>query len=221
MATVDVRGDIVSNDDRWIYDWLEWDATSPKDIKTALDNLPPGEKLTVLVNSGGGSVIAGQEIYSMLKGRNDVEIQIQSIAGSAASVIAMANRSEISPVAMIMIHNVFMSGASGDYHDMQKNAEILKQMNTALASSYVSKTGKSQEEILKLMDHETWLTANQALEMGFVDAISQSVPVMTNGIMGMRLTDEIRKKVQDEKAARDYLEKEKKNLLEDLDLYGV
>ena len=104
---------------------------------------------------------------------------------------------------------------------MQKNAEILKQMNTALASSYVSKTGKSQEEILKLMDHETWLTANQALEMGFVDAISQSVPVMTNGIMGMRLTDEIRKKVQDEKAARDYLEKEKKNLLEDLDLYGV
>lgn len=221
MATVDVRGDIVSNDDRWIYDWLEWDATSPKDIKTALDNLPPGEKLTVLVNSGGGSVIAGQEIYSMLKGRNDVEIQIQSMAGSAASVIAMANRSEISPVAMIMIHNVSMSGASGDYHDMQKNAEILKQMNTALASSYVSKTGKSQEEILKLMDHETWLTANQALEMGFVDAISQSVPVMTNGIMGMRLTDEIRKKVQDEKAARDYLEKEKKNLLEDLDLYGV
>ena len=221
MATVDVRGDIVSNDDRWIYDWLEWDATSPKDIKTALDNLPPGEKLTVLVNSGGGSVMAGQEIYSMLKGRNDVEIQIQSMAGSAASVIAMANRSEISPVAMIMIHNVSMSGASGDYHDMQKNAEILKQMNTALASSYVSKTGKSQEEILKLMDHETWLTANQALEMGFVDAISQSVPVMTNGIMGMRLTDEIRKKVQDEKAARDHLEKEKKNLLEDLDLYGV
>lgn len=221
MATVDVRGDIVSNDDRWIYDWLEWDATSPKDIKTALDNLPPGEKLTVLVNSGGGSVMAGQEIYSMLKGRNDVEIQIQSMAGSAASVIAMANRSEISPVAMIMIHNVSMSGASGDYHDMQKNAEILKQMNTALASSYVSKTGKSQEEILKLMDHETWLTANQALEMGFVDAISQSAPVMTNGIMGMRLTDEIRKKVQDEKAARDHLEKEKKNLLEDLDLYGV
>lgn len=221
MATVDVRGDIVSNDDRWIYDWLEWDATSPKDIKTALDNLPPGEKLTVLVNSGGGSVIAGQEIYSMLKGRNDVEIQIQSMAGSAASVIAMANRSEISPVAMIMIHNVSMSGASGDYHDMQKNAEILKQMNTALASSYVSKTGKSQEEILKLMDRETWLTANQALEMGFVDAISQSAPVITNGIMGMRLTDEIRKKVQDEKAARDHLEKEKKNLLEDLDLYGV
>lgn len=96
--------------------------------------------------------MAAQEIYSMLHGRQDVEIQIQSMAGSAASVIAMANRSEISPVAMLMIHNVSMSGASGDYHAMQKNAEILKQMNAALASAYVAKTGKTEEEILKMMD---------------------------------------------------------------------
>lgn len=221
MATVDVRGDIIANDDKWIYDWLDWEATSPGDIKAALDNLETGEMLTVLINSGGGSVMAGQEIYSMLRGRDDVEICIQSMAGSAASVIAMANRSEISPVAMIMIHNVSMGGASGDYHDMQKNAEILKQMNTALASSYVAKTGKSEEEILKLMDRETWLTANQALEMGFVDSISQSAPVLTNGITGMRLTDEIRKRVQAEKAAKDCLEAEKQELLDDLDLYGV
>lgn len=221
MATVDVRGDIIANDDKWIYDWLDWEATSPGDIKAALDNLENGETLTVLVNSGGGSVMAGQEIYSMLRGRDDVEICIQSMAGSAASVIAMANRSEISPVAMIMIHNVSMGGASGDYHDMQKNAEILKQMNVALASSYVAKTGKSEEEILKLMDRETWLTANQALEMGFVDSISQSAPVLTNGITGMRLTDEIRKKVQAEKMARDRLETEKQELLDDLDQYGI
>lgn len=221
MATVDIRGDIISNDDKWIYEWMDWESTSPGDIKTALDKLEPGETLTVLVNSGGGSVMAGQEIYSILRGRNDVEIQIQSMAGSAASVIAMANRSEISPVAMIMIHNVSMSGASGDYHDMQKNAEILKQMNAALSAAYAAKTGKSEDEILKLMDRETWITANQALEMGFVDSISHSAPVMTNGIAGMRLTDEIRKKVQAEKAARDNLEEEKQKLLDDLDLYGV
>lgn len=165
--------------------------------------------------------MAGQEIYSILRGRNDVEIHIQSMAGSAASVIAMANRSEISPVAMIMIHNVSMSGASGDYHDMQKNAEILKQMNAALAAAYAAKTGKTEDEILKLMDRETWITANQALEMGFVDSISSNTPIMTNGIAGMRLTDEIRKKVQAEKAARDHLEEEKLKLLDDLDLYGV
>lgn len=168
---INVSGDIISNDDKWIYDWLEWDSTCPNDIKNALATKPENEKLTVLVNSGGGSVMAGQEIYSLLCGRSDVEIKVQSLAGSAASVIAMANHCEISPVAMIMIHNVSMSGASGDYHDMQKNTEILRQMNAALASAYTAKTGKSQEEILKLMDRETWLTANQALEMGFVDGI--------------------------------------------------
>lgn len=219
MAEIDVRGDIVTNDDKWIYDWLEWDATSPRDIRNALDSKAAGEELTVRINSGGGSVMAGQEIYSMLTGRSDVKIKIESMAGSAASVIAMANRSEISPVAMIMIHNVSMYGASGDYHDMRKNAEILQQMNAALAGAYTKKTGKDKDEILKLMDRETWLTANQALEMGFVDAIMQEdMPQITNNLTGCRLTDEIRQKVMNEKAAA---EKEKKELIEDLDLYGI
>lgn len=222
MAEIDVRGDIVSNDDKWIYDWLEWDATSPRDIENALADLKNGDTLTVFINSGGGSVMAGQEIFSMLYSRPDVEIKIQSMAGSAASVIAMANKSEISPVAMIMIHNVSMSGASGDYHDMQKNSEILKQMNAALASSYVAKTGKTEEEILKLMDRETWLTANQALEMGFVDAISEAAPVtLTNQICGMRLTDEIRKRVIAEQEQKQKAEMEAKEILSDLDRYGV
>ena len=222
MAVIDIRGDVVSNDDKWIYDWLDWEATSPKQIREALDGLEKGDTLTVLINSGGGSVMAGQEIYSMLHGRGDVEIKIESMAGSAASVIAMANRSAISPVAMIMIHNVAMSGASGDYHDMQKNAEILRQMNSALASSYVEKTGKSEEEILKLMDRETWLTANQALEIGFVDEIIHDERIMmTNQVLGMRLTDEIRQKVIAEKGEQESIENEKKNLLSDLDLYGV
>ncbi|ODR42197.1 hypothetical protein BEI59_32175 [Eisenbergiella tayi] len=216
-----MRGDIIPNDDRWIYDWMDWEATSPADIKAAIDGLKQGETLTVLINSGGGSVMAAQEIYSMLHGRQDVEIQIQSMAGSAASVIAMANRSEISPVAMLMIHNVSMSGASGDYHAMQKNAEILKQMNAALASAYVAKTGKTEEEILKMMDRETWINANQALEFGFVDAIAQDNAVMVNAAAGMRLTDEIRQQVMAEKHARDQAEEEKKQLLSDLDLYGI
>ena len=115
---IDVRGDIISNDDKWIYDWLDWDSTCPDDIRNAIASLQPGETLMVNINSGGGSVMAGQEIYSILAGRSDVEINIQSLAGSAASVIAMANTCKMSPVATIMIHNVSMSGASGDYHDM-------------------------------------------------------------------------------------------------------
>lgn len=221
MAEINIKGDIISNDDKWIYDWLAWDSTSPDDVRAALETKPEGEKLTVLINSGGGSVFAGDEIYSMLHDRDDVEIKIQSLAGSAASVIAMANHSEISPVAMLMIHNVSMSGASGDYHDMKKNAEILQRMNEALAASYVAKTGKDQDEILKLMDKETWLTANQALELGFVDAIEGESEQFVAAISGMRLTDEIRQRVIAEKAQAEKIEEQKTNILKDLDSYGI
>ena len=219
MAEIDVRGDIISNDDKWIYDWLKWDSTCPADIRGALDSKPENERLTVRINSGGGSVLAGQEIYSMLFGRDDVDIDIQSMAGSAASVIAMANRSEISPVAMIMIHNVSMYGAAGDYHDMQKNAEILKQMNSALAQAYVAKTGKAEEEILKLMDRETWITANHALEMGFVDKImeTEAKKAVASGF-GIRLTKTDMERATREMAAA---EERKKDITKDLILFGV
>ena len=218
---IDVRGDIVVNDDKWIYDWMEWDSTCPDDVKSALQTMPAGEKLVVNINSGGGSVMAGQEIYSLLHGRQDVEIHIQSLAGSAASVIAMANTCKMSPVATIMIHNVSMSGASGDYHDMQKNAEILKTMNSALAEAYVAKTGKTKDEILKMMDKETWITAGQALEMGFIDEVEELQTQITNSIYGIRLTEEIRQQVTKEKELQNKKEQLKKELLNDLDKYGV
>ena len=123
---------------------------------------------------------------------------------------------------MIMVHNVSMVVASGDYHDMKKNAEILQEMNKALASAYVGKTGMEQDEILKLMDRETWLTANQAFEMGFVDAITDAEqPAMVANIFGLRLTDDVRQRVMAEKAAAEKLEAEKQELLKDLDKFGV
>lgn len=220
MAVINIRGDIVGNDDKWIYDWFGMEATCPKDVKDILEAAEAEEPIEVLVNSGGGSVFAGQEMYSALKGNGRVTIKIQSMAGSAAGVVAMAGHCEISPVAMIMIHNVSMSGASGDYHEMQKNAEILKQMNAAMASAYTEKSGRPLEEILKLMDRETWLTANQCLEYGFVDAITsdRQEGILTNSYSGMWLTDELRKRAMEERAQA---EKQKKELLEDLDFYGI
>lgn len=221
MARIDVRGDIIGNEDKWIYDYLEWDATCPNDIRHALSDKPDGECLTVSINSGGGSVMAGQEIYSLLHGREDVEIEIQSLAGSAAAVVAMANKNKISPVAVIMIHNASVSGASGDYHDMQKNAEMLRQINSALASAFARKTGKTEDEILKLMDRETWITANQAIEMGFADEIMKENVSYTNAVTGMRLTDDIRRRVLSEKEESGKQEIRKKNILDDLDSFGV
>ena len=218
---IDVRGDIISNDDKWIYQWLDWDSTCPNDVKNAIEALLPGESLVVNINSGGGSVMAGQEIYSMLHGRKDVVINIQSLAGSAASVIAMANTCRMSPIATIMIHNVSMRGATGDYHDMQKNAEILKTMNEALAEAYVRKTGKSKEEILKMMDRETWITAEKALEQGFVDEVKESGHQYLNTVEGVRLTEEIRNKVIKEKENQDKEKKLKEELLNNLDDFGI
>lgn len=220
MATINIRGDIVGNDDKWIYEWFDMDATCPRDVKDILEVTEENESIEVLINSGGGSVMAGQEIYSALKGDSRVTIKIQSMAGSAAGVVAMAGHCLISPVAMIMIHNVSMSGVSGDYHDMQKNAEILKQMNAAMASAYAEKSGRPLDEILRMMDRETWLTANQCLEYQFVDGIltEQQPGILTNAYSGMWLTDEIRQKAVKE---REEKEKERNELLEDLDLYGI
>ncbi len=214
MAVVKIKGDIVPNDDKWIYDWMGWEATCPADIESVIVGMSPGEELEVYINSGGGSVLAGQEIYTMLKRRNDVVIEIQSMAGSAAGIIAMAGKNRISPVGVIMIHNVSINGASGDYHAMEKNVEMLKQMNAAMASAYTEKSGMELKEVLKLMDRETWLTANQCLEYGFVDEIMTDRVSFTNAVQGMRLTEEIRKQVMEEK-------NKKEELLKDLDMYGV
>lgn len=221
MAVLEIKGCIVSNDDKWLYDWVGWDSTCPADVERTIAGMAEGETLEVFINSGGGSVSAGQEIYTRLKSRENVQIEIQSIAGSAASIIAMAGKSKISPVGIIMVHNVSIHGASGDYHDMQKNAEILKELNAALAAAYTEKTGMSQEEALKLMDRETWLTAQKCLELGFVDEIMEGNKRFTNALWGMELTEEMKHKIISEKAEAEKKDKMKQEILGNLDLYGV
>lgn len=223
MKTAQIRGDIINNDTKWIYDWLEWESTCPKDIKTAIDSLEPGEELRVIVNSGGGDVYAGQEIYTLLRKCRNSVAEIDSMAGSAAGVAAMgAGRVLISPVGMIMIHNVTGSGyTSGDYHLYEKRANALKELNAALARSYSEKSGKPVEEILQIMDKETWLTANQAVEMGFADETMGNSMQVTNAYAGLRLTEEVRQRVIREKAEADKNRELKNEILGDLELYGV
>lgn len=168
--TIDIRGVIVPDDDQWIYDWFEITATCPRLIRQALADAN-GEDLEVLINSGGGDVWSGQEIYTILRSyAGKVLIKIQSMAASAAAVIAMAGESEISPVAQLMIHNV-RGGARGDHNDMTHAAGILENSDSALARAFVDKTSKPESEILALMEQETWFTAEQAVKEGFVDRV--------------------------------------------------
>lgn len=182
MRKIEVKGTIVRNADKWIYEWFGMDATCPKDVNAAISEAN-GEPLLVEINSGGGDVFAGSEIYTALKAyAGTVEINIVGLAASAASVIAQAGHSRISPTALFMVHNV--SGyATGDFHDMQQEAEILQTANKAVAAAYLEKTGKSMEELLGIMDAETWMDAQKAVEYGFVDEVMfASAPTLTNGI---------------------------------------
>lgn len=230
MKTINVNGDIICTDMKWIYDWLEYESCCPADVKNVIAELTDeNEELKVIINSPGGDVQAGQEIYSILKGvKNHVTIEVQSMAASAASMVAMAGDTvRMSPVSLLMIHNA-STCTSGDYRDMQHTADVLRTVNTAIMQAYIAKTCKTAEELKVMMDKETWLTANQCLENGFADEIikDEKPGIITNAMIGrLSVTDEMIARVKAEKAAKDAAdaaaEAEKAAILNDLDMYGV
>ena len=182
MKKIEVKGTIVRNADKWIYEWFGMDATCPKDVNAAISEAN-GEPLLVEINSGGGDVFAGSEIYTALKAyAGTVEINIVGLAARAASVIAQAGHSKISPTALFMVHNV--SGyATGDCNALAHEAEVLQTANKAVAAAYLEKTGKTMEELLGIMDAETWMDAQKAVVYGFVDEVMfASAPTLTNVI---------------------------------------
>mgnify|MGYP000986543908 CR=1 FL=1 len=168
---INIKGVIIPNDYKWIYDWFEIESTCPNDVNSQLEGLT-SEELDVIINSGGGDVYSGSEIYTTIKDyKGNVTSKIVGIAASAASVIAMAgDKVMISPTAQIMIHNV-SSAARGDYRVFEHESEVLKNYNKSIANAYILKSGMSQDELLDLMDKETWLNAQQAKEKKLVDEI--------------------------------------------------
>lgn len=216
---IKINGDIIGNDWKQVYDWFGIEATCPADVSGAISAIPEGEKLEVKINSGGGDAIAGQEIYSMLRKCQDVEIEIESLAASAASIIAMAGHCSISPVGMIMIHNV-STGAWGNHKVLEKEADTLRQWDAALATAYVKKTGKPLEEVLRMMEKETWLTAERALELGFVDEISGPAEAKAAAVGNFRVTPDMMRQYQEAMNAKAEREAEKQKLLNELANYG-
>ena len=196
---IDVKGSIIPTDDKWIYDWFEMESTSPKDVNTALEKAN-GQDVDVYINSGGGDIFAGSEIYSAFKGyKGQVNIHVVGVAASAASVIALAGKSDISPTAMIMVHNV-SGGAEGDYHTMDKTSDVLQTANKAIAAAYITKTGMSEKDVLAMMDKETWLTAQQAVDKGLIDAVAFSTVQLTasynSGMLPKSVIDKIRNTIK-------------------------
>lgn len=149
--------------------WLEDDVT-PKIFK---DELESGEgDITLWLNSPGGDVFAAAQIYNMLMDyKGAVTVKIDGLAASAASVIAMAGTEVLmSPVSQIMIHNP-ATIAIGDTEEMSKAVKMLEEIKESIINAYELKTNLSRVKISKMMDAESWMNANKAVELGFADGI--------------------------------------------------
>ena len=151
--------------------WFDDDVT-PKLFKDEL-NSGTGD-ITVWINSPGGDCVAAAQIYNMLMDyKGSVTVKIDGIAASAASVIAMAGTKVlVSPVSMLMIHNP-MTVAFGNSAEMQKAIDMLASVKDSILNAYEIKTGLSRTKLSHLMDAETWMDANKAIELGFADEIMQ------------------------------------------------
>ena len=162
-AVLVLNGEI--SDETWFGDEV-----TPKLFKSELDKCQ-GD-IAVWINSPGGDVFAAAQIYNMLMDYpHNVTVKIDGLAASAASVIAMAGTEvQMSPVAMMMIHNP-MTVAIGDSAEMQKAISMLDEVKESIMNAYEIKTGLTRARISHLMDAESWVNAKKAVELGFADTI--------------------------------------------------
>lgn len=152
-----------------------WDDVTSKQFAEDLKAVEDAVKINVRINSPGGDVFAGQAIYSMLKRcKSEVIVYIDGLAASIASIVAMSGDKIIMPKnAMMMIHKPWTITA-GNANDMREEADTLDKIEESIISVYTDKTGLSAEEIKTLLEDETWLTASDALEKGFIDEIEET-----------------------------------------------
>lgn len=154
------------------------DEVTPKQFKEDLDALGDIDTLNVFINSPGGDVFAGQAIYSMLKRHKaTVNVYIDGLAASIASLITMAGDKVIMPQnAMMMVHNPWTI-AVGNATDFRKMADDMDKIRDSMVTTYEARSALTKEEILSLLDAETWLSAEDCLEYGFADEIEETKQV--------------------------------------------
>lgn len=171
--TLFLNGEI--SDETWYGDEV-----TPQMFK---EELQDGEgDITVWINSPGGDVFAAAQIYNMLMDyKGNVTVKIDGLAASAASVIAMAGTEvQMSPVAMMMIHNP-ATIAIGDSSEMKKAIDMLDEVKESIMNAYEIKTGLSRSRISHLMDAESWFNAKKAVELGFADKLLFSKEELEGG----------------------------------------
>lgn len=153
-------------------DWFDNSGTSSKEFRDELEKIPAGMRIKVRINSEGGSIQDGLEIYNALQSRrNDVTCYVDGYAVSIASIIALAGSKTISPKSSVwMIHEPWCT-CQGNADDMLRSAEMLDKHGDVLASIYAEETGKSKRAAREAMRTETWFTGSEAAEWGLADEL--------------------------------------------------
>ncbi len=171
MKTMKVEGYIVSTEDQEIYDYFGYPATSPGRMADQLKEAA-GDEIEIVINSYGGDVWAAADMYAQLrKYEGETKASITGLAASAATILMCGCDSvEAWPAAEIMVH-LSHSYQDGNYRDMLEAAESLKTSDAGLVAIYTAKTGQAPEVIQNLIEKTTWMTPNEALELGFIDTI--------------------------------------------------
>lgn len=167
-----IYGEVVGDDYDWWTGAVIQSETSANHFRDELNRHPTAEQINIYINSNGGSVFEGTAIYNQLK-RHPAHktVYIDGFACSIASVIAMAGDEVIMPKnALMMVHNMWM-GAVGNAAELRKAADDLDTINAAGRAAYMEKAGDkiSEDELVQMMDAETWLTAEQCIQYGLAD----------------------------------------------------
>ena len=222
---IKMKGPLISNNEYEAYEFFGLEAVSAKSIT---DQFPEdiNEDITLEVNSNGGLVTVGSEIYTALKNyEGHVTIEVTGMAASAASVAIMgADTVKMSPTAQIMIHKALLTRASGNSDDLEKVVNALKSSDQSIINAYVSKTGLSEDEIFEMMKNETFMSANEAIEKGFADELMTfekdlgAVASLESGLLPQAVIDDFysRKKSNAKEAQAMLFELEKETILNGL-----
>ena len=160
-----------------IYDEIGDFGTSAKEFIEEVKSVGDGD-ITLRINSVGGSVFDGLAIYNTLRSHSGfVNIKIEGLAASISTVIAMAGDSiEMSENGFFMIHNPFGKSA-GEAGDMRKTADLLDKIKDEIMEIYSKRTNLTFGELSDMMDKETWLSSQEAMDMGFVDKITEPMKI--------------------------------------------
>ena len=187
---IQLKGFMIPNDYQEIYDFANREATSAKKL---IDQLPTDESDVVIeVNSNGGLVTVGSEIYTTLRSyKGNVTAEVTGMAASAASFCIMgADKVVMSPTAQIMIHKASFREISGNSDDLEKASDALKSIDKSIINAYVEKTGLDEEKLMEMMAKETYMSAHEAVELGFADEV-MSFKAVASGADNMLSDEEI------------------------------